>query len=299
MQGGYALKFASRDKGRSDSISEGDKNVGKISVMFMAAQAKQYFRERRYDDRRRDDDFDDYNEPGQFAKEKMNQRVKETISFLRTVRGTRIEQPRRRGGGGGGSPATVVNDYVYASIVVHYDTPDHLRFRGILRPQSIMDHRQFFPDEDFRGQMRQRVRATKREKRVVGDLTNDDQDIKWSRIVDDAPMKAGPSAAEQAEEDRQAAEKRQRERLKIRRNREARRNSSAIDHEEPEGDGPVKGVFINLTTEPLQHRSVARKRARTNDDKRRVVHMNAVAVEEEEPWEGHEGEDEGWEAVDY
>jgi len=170
MNGGWAFKFGHRSDGRANNLTERDEQVGQIQVSFMAACKRESRDTRPRHRRRRDDDY--YDEPVCFDGDAINQSQKDKISLMRTVRGRRLHQPQE-GGGGGGPPATIVSDFVYATVVVHYDSADHLRYRGILRPQSIKEHRQWFPEEDFRRNRRQQVKATIPLKRSVCDLTGD------------------------------------------------------------------------------------------------------------------------------
>jgi len=171
MNGGWAFRFGHRSDGRASDLTERDENVGQIQVSFMAACKREFRDTRPGRRRRRDDDY--YDEPRCFDSNRINQSQKDKISLMRTVKGRRLHEPPRHGGGGGGPPATIVSDFVYANVVVHYDSADHLRYRGILRPQSIKEHRQWFPEEDFRRDRRQQVKATLPQKRSVCDLTGD------------------------------------------------------------------------------------------------------------------------------
>jgi len=171
MNGGWAFKFNHRSEGGASQLTERDWQVGQIQVSFMAA-CKREFRDRP-SFRRRRDDF--YEEPQSFDGNLVNQNQKDKISLMRTIKGRRLHRPMGGGGGAGGCPpATIVSDFVYATVTVHYDSADHLRYRGILRPQSIKEHRQWFPEEDFRRDRRQQVKATLPEKRCVLDLTGND-----------------------------------------------------------------------------------------------------------------------------
>merc|ERR1719419_1543973 len=176
-QEGYAFKFAHRNTGGADFSNIHDSQCGIITVELKAAAKLDYHHRERLRKHSRNPPIRRNFKSARNVH--MNDATKEKHTVLRTIEGKRIYQP----GGGGGKgvpPAKIVSDYIYARLTLLYDEANHLEYRGILKPAFCKQHRIYFPARDFR-KLKQSRRERANTRPVIGDLTNDEENVVWRR----------------------------------------------------------------------------------------------------------------------
>lgn len=173
LKSGHAFAFSDR-RGGPSAFSEEDQVVGKIRVTFQAAEPKPNYN-RGYNSQRSNNNYPRKNKNDFLPAPKVSfdEGSKDKFSTLRTVKGRRKEDPAKRRNNNSGSftsaPARLAADFVYHEVEIQYDTAEHLRYRGILRPHVKKDHRIFFPNTDFK----KKNKAPTGDRRIL-DLTGDD-----------------------------------------------------------------------------------------------------------------------------
>lgn len=180
FKNGKAFKFNLRNDGDVPFEEQQHSSCGTIRVEFIPAEPK-------YRHEMENDNYQLYRKFQQSGPTKVAPRVdmhggwKQKNSLLRTAEGRSIRPDR------GSSrrpsttcPAKTISAHHVGELLMKYDTPGNLEFRGILDPVKVKKHRVFFTGRDFLAEARKRSRNEEMHNQskevVMCDLLDSDDD---------------------------------------------------------------------------------------------------------------------------